>query len=308
MPVKNFSYQKIAIPDDYEGKVEATFIQSDNNIVGQRPIFYLHGFVDYFFHPHLAEEFHKHGFNFYAIELRKYGHSMLDHQHPNYCKNLDEYYEEIDIAIEKIYAQDNKKIIFLGHSTGGLIASLYAKYGKRKDRLDSLILNSPFLEINTPAIVRQLSVPMMKLAIKVNKYANLPNALSPLYPKSIHKEYKGDWDFDLNYKPIKGFPAYFQWLLAIKEGQDKVKEGLNNKIPILLLHSSSSFLPSKWTDEIHTSDVVLNVEHMKKYAAKLGDNITIAEIPDARHDVFLSKKGVLQNAYDVVFKWLDKTT
>jgi alpha-beta hydrolase superfamily lysophospholipase len=306
MPIKKFSYQKINLPDDYEGEVEATFIQSNDNIAGQTPILYLHGFVDYFFHPHLAEEFHKHGYNFYAIELRKYGHSLLPHQHPNYCKTLDEYFEEIDIAIEKIYALDKKKVVFFGHSTGGLIASLYADYGKRKELLKALILNSPFLEINAPSIVRQLSSPIMKLAVKVNNYANFPNALSPLYPQSLHKDYKGEWDFNLAYKPIKGFPAYFQWLLAIKEGHDKIKVGLNNQLPILLLHSSSSFLPSKWTDDIHTADIVLNVEHMKKYANNLGENCTVIEVPKARHDIFLSNKKVRDYAYNEVFNWLDQ--
>ncbi len=305
MPIENFTYETIQLKDDYEGSVEATFIKSDKNIQGQTPILYLHGFVDYFFHPHLADEFHNKGYNFYAIELRKYGHSMREHQHPNYCKSLDEYYEEIDIVLQKIYAIDAKKIIFLGHSTGGLIASLYADHGKNKDLLAALILNAPFLEINSPAIVRKLSVPVFKVAVKLNHYVNLPNALSPLYPESIHKDYKGEWDFDLNYKPIKGFPAFFQWLIAIKEGQDKVKSKLSITIPILLLHSSDSFIPKKWSDRIHKSDMVLNVEDMKKYAHHLGNTVKVEEIADARHDIFLSQKPVREDAFQKMFSWLE---
>lgn len=306
MPLENFTYEKIELPDDYEGEVIATFIKSEKNIEGQVPVLYIHGFVDYFFHPHVADEFHKHGFNFYAIELRKYAHSYLEHQHPNYCNDLEEYFEEIDIVIQKIFDLDKKKILFLGHSTGGLIASLYANSGSKKELIKALILNSPFLEINAPGLVRKLSVPVMKMAVKANKYANLPNALSPLYPKSIHKDYEGEWDFDLEHKPIKGFPAYFNWLLAVKHGQDKVKEGLNTNIPILLMHSSTSFLPTKWKDEIHYSDVVLNVDDMIKYGPNLGENVDFIEIPKGRHDLFLSYHEPRKLAFSEMFSWLKK--
>ena len=145
----------------------------------------------------------------------------------------------------------------------------------------------------------------MKMAVKANKYANLPNALSPLYPKSIHKDYEGEWDFDLEHKPIKGFPAYFNWLLAVKHGQDKVKEGLNTNIPILLMHSSTSFLPTKWKDEIHYSDVVLNVDDMIKYGPNLGENVDFIEIPKGRHDLFLSYHEPRELAFSEMFNWLE---
>lgn len=306
MSTDNFTYEKIKLADDYEGEVVATIISSNMNKQGQIPVLYLHGFVDYFFHGHVADEFHKHGYNFYAIELRKYGHSLLSHQHPNYCKSLYEYFEEIDIVIDRIYSLDQNKVVFLGHSTGGLIASLYAAKGNKREYLSMLILNSPFLEINAPGIVRKLSVPVMKLAVKTNEYANLPNALSPLYPMSIHKDHSGEWDFNLDFKPIKGFPAYFRWLLAIKSAQDEVKAGLRIKIPILLLHSSDSFLPSKWSERIHHSDVVLNVEHMKTYASCLGENVDLLELAKARHDVFLSTKEVREAAFTQTFRWLNE--
>jgi alpha-beta hydrolase superfamily lysophospholipase len=305
MPLNNFTYQKLKLKDDYEGKAEATFIQSDKNIAGRKSILYIHGFVDYFFHPHVADEFHAHGFNFYALELRKYGHSFLSHQHPNYCKELTEYFEEIDLSIEKIYAIDNSEIYFLGHSTGGLITSLYLKEGNKKELISAMILNSPFLEINAPWLVRKMSIPILKIGMMISPYANIPNALSPLYPISLHKDHKGEWDFNLNYKPIKGFPAYFSWLLAIKKGQDKIKEGLMIPKPIVLMHSSASFLPKKWSDRIHKNDVVLNIQDMKKYGNNLGTNVTLLEIKEARHDIFLSVESVRKKAFKKLFDYLE---
>ncbi|CAN0234057.1 unnamed protein product, partial [Chrysoparadoxa australica] len=85
MTLNDFTKQTLEFPDDYEGKVIATLIRSNENIKGRKSILYIHGFNDYFFHPHLAEGFHNNDYNFFALELRKYGRSLLPHQHPNYC-------------------------------------------------------------------------------------------------------------------------------------------------------------------------------------------------------------------------------
>jgi alpha-beta hydrolase superfamily lysophospholipase len=55
------------------------------------------------------------------------------------------------------------------------------------------------------------------------------------------------------------------------------------------------------------TDMVLNVEHMKFYGKKLGPNVTLAEIPKAMHDVFLSKKEVRKVAFEKLFQWLKAT-
>lgn len=308
MPIKNFKYEKLFLREDYEGKVEATLISSEKNEVGQIPVLYLHGFVDYFFHPHLANEFHLHGFNFYALELRKYGHSTLPNQHPNYCKNIEEYFEEIDFALEQVYGECGKKVIFLGHSTGGLIVPLYAERGKKRDLIQCIILNSPFLDLNEPAIVRSIGVPILGAISKLFPYANLPKALDPIYAMSIHKDYTGEWDFDTNYKPIEGFPAYFAWLSAIKNAQDDIKMGLSIEIPILLMHASHSYKPKKWSKGVQKSDTVLNIDHMIKYGPRLGIDVTLVEIQDGMHDLFLSFESARNEAFKVMFKWIKQHT
>jgi alpha-beta hydrolase superfamily lysophospholipase len=306
MPIKNFKYEELLLEDDFEGKVKATLITSDKNNTGQIPVLYLHGFVDYFFHPHLADEFHQHGYNFYALELRKYGHSLMKHQHPNYCRNVEEYFEEISLAIAQIYKNDKKKIVFLGHSTGGLIVPLYAENGSQKDLIQAIILNSPFLDLNEPAIVRSVGVPLLGKISKIAPFANLPKALDPIYAKSVHKDYTGEWDFDTKYKPIEGFPAYFAWLSAIKNAQDIIKIGLGIKLPILLLHAADSYKPKKWSERVQKSDTVLNVAHMIKYGQGLGSDVTLVEIKDGMHDLFLSSETPGNMAFKEMFGWLEK--
>ncbi|MFN8597692.1 MAG: alpha/beta hydrolase [Anaerolineae bacterium] len=67
------------------------------------------------------------------------------HQHPNFCKDVREYFADISAAIEIITEVDSHSFLLLnGHSTGGLTTPLYAHEGQYKDRVNALFLNSPF--------------------------------------------------------------------------------------------------------------------------------------------------------------------
>lgn len=148
MDIGQFREQTLEMEDDYEGRVIATLIHSPENEGGRSAVLYLHGFNDYFFQAHVAEKFNENGYDFYALDLRKYGRSLLPHQHPNYCRDIKEYYEEIDRSLEIIQEETDKEIILLGHSTGGLIAASYLNDGTYRNQIDKLILNSPFLDFN----------------------------------------------------------------------------------------------------------------------------------------------------------------
>jgi alpha-beta hydrolase superfamily lysophospholipase len=58
-------------------EVIATLISSNRNLGDRRSVLYLHGYNDYFFHTHVAEKFNENNFDFYALDLRKYGRSLL---------------------------------------------------------------------------------------------------------------------------------------------------------------------------------------------------------------------------------------
>jgi alpha-beta hydrolase superfamily lysophospholipase len=47
----------------------------------------------------------------------------------------------------------------MGHSTGGLIAALWA--ARNSERIEGLILNSPWLDLQGSAIVRTLGTPVI---------------------------------------------------------------------------------------------------------------------------------------------------
>jgi len=301
----DYTSQNIKLNPDYEGEVNAVLTSSNFNTGNRRSVLYLHGYIDYFFHPHLGEKFNQNNFDFYALDLRKYGRSLMQHQHPNYCKDIEEYFEEISIAIRKIKS-GSKSIFLLAHSTGGLTASCYMNFGKDRDLIEGLILNSPFLDFNQSKFEKSISLFVAKIIAKVSSYAKLDGALSPIYAQSLHKDYYGEWEFNLDWKPIKGFPTYFKWVVAISRAQKKLEKS-NIKIPTLIMHSSGSFKTSKYSKEAMSNDLVLNIEDIKRVGKKLGDSVTLMKIDNSQHDIFLSPKAVREVGFDKMFAWLEDT-
>jgi hypothetical protein len=68
-----FTAETIPLPDDAEGPVVATLVKRPASAPTTRAVLYVHGFSDYFFHVHVAELFNELGYDFYALDLRKYG-------------------------------------------------------------------------------------------------------------------------------------------------------------------------------------------------------------------------------------------
>src|SRR5207249_7319683 len=100
----------------------------------------------------LADFFVSHGIDFYALDLRKYGRSLQPHQTPNFCLDLSDYYAELDEATRIIKSEGHNRLLVNGHSTGGLITSLWAHDRRADGIVDALFLNSPFLDLNAPPL------------------------------------------------------------------------------------------------------------------------------------------------------------
>jgi len=301
----DFDFQTIELLPDYEGRVTSTLISSKFNVGNRKSVLYLHGYIDYFFHPHLCEKFHDHGIDFYALDLRKYGRSILQHQHPNYCMHMDEYFEEVSFAIQQIHASGNVPIILLGHSTGGLLASNYMNDGKERSRIESLVLNSPFLAFNQSRIKQRLTLIAARAIAALLPFSKIDGALSPAYAQSVHKSYFGEWEFNLEWKPIEGFPTYFKWILAIAKAQKKLLNS-NIEVPVLVMHSSRSRELSNFSEEAMSADIVLNVKDILEIGSQLGKRVTLLEIDNAQHDIFLSPKTVRDEAFEKMFNWLQR--
>jgi len=304
---KQFSITKLKCKDDNKGRVEATLLEKKTEKASAKAMLYIHGFVDYFFQYELAEWANKLGFNFYAIDLRKYGRSILPHQKPNDFKNYLEYFEGLDMAVDFIRnKQGNKKLVLMGHSTGGLVASLFAHHRSSKKTIDVLILNSPFFDFNMPALSKKIGLPLIAWLGRLFPTLPSPAGLKRGYAESLHKDFSGEWDFDIKYKPIAGFPLNLGWINAIYTAQKELQKGLDIQVPILLMHASKSVIPGDYRKDMLTADAVLDVEDIARYATGLGKNIEVVVIQDGMHDLILSKKEVRNEVYKTMQTFLQK--
>ena len=298
----DYTCHTINLKPDYEGPAAAVLISSNFNLGNRKSVLYIHGYIDYFFQAHLGAAFNANGFDFFALDLRKHGRSLLAHQRPNYCKDIEEYFEEISISIQKIQ-EKSTAIYLLGHSTGGLVASSYMNQGKEKNRIAGLLLNAPFFDLDQNKFEKCITYFVSKIMSKIAIYSKTNGALSPVYAQSIHKDFYGEWDFNTNWKPIKGFPTYFKWIVAIIKAQKKLEQS-HITVPILILHSSDAVRLSTFSKEAMSKDIVLNIEDMKRIGATLGNEVSFLKIKNAQHDVFLSEKKVRAAAFDQMFSWL----
>jgi alpha-beta hydrolase superfamily lysophospholipase len=301
------------VTDDYEvrtldlaGAKVATLVRLPAETATRGAILYVHGFADYFFQRHVAEHFTAQGYDFYALDLRNYGRSLRDGDTPNYVTDLEEHFEELDAAVAKIHEDGHTKLVMMGHSTGGLITPLWLQ-ARRDHKVDALVLNSPWFELAENAALRTVGTTVVKAVGRVAPKAVLVKGLGPAYGQSIHKDHHGEWDFDLKMKPLAAFPVLAGWLRAIRIGHARLQRGLNLTLPVLVLHSSRSWLHAKvWAPEAMTADTVLDVADMVKYAPRLGSDVTVVEITDGLHDLFLSAEPVRAKALAEVDTWLDE--
>jgi alpha-beta hydrolase superfamily lysophospholipase len=213
-----------------------------------------------------------------------------------------------DVAADAAPTTD---VLIYGHSTGGLIVPLWLDRMRRhgditRRRITGLVLNSPWLDLQGPAILRTAPTGAAIGAIsRIRKKRVVRPPTEGGYGATLHKEYGGEFDYNLEWKPIGGFPVTFGWLHAIRRAQIKLHRGLDVGVPNLILRSDRSVREVSDPDTIQRGDAVLDVRQIARWAGCIGNRSTIVPIVDAKHDVFLSVAESRHAAYCELDKWLD---
>lgn len=304
----DFKYTTIEQPNDYSGKVVSTLIKKETIIKGDRAILYVHGYNDYFFQKEMADTFITHGYNFYAIDLRKYGRSILKDQTKFEARSLDEYFEDIDSALYIIEEDCINNVILIGHSTGGLISAYYLSSKKDHEGIiKTLILNSPFLEFNLNSFQKEYLVPLVSSFSGVFPNISIPQNSNDAYAQSLLRNYHGEWDYNTSWKLPLSPDVTSGWIGAIYKAQRKLQIDANINIPILLMRSDRSIYGEQWTSDFNRGDAVLNVDDISKYGRKLGSNVNEVVVKEGLHDLVLSHKPIRDALYKYILNWLNKT-
>ncbi|MFF1829390.1 alpha/beta hydrolase [Paenarthrobacter sp. NPDC058040] len=275
-----------------------------------RAVLYLHGWADYFLQTELAEYLTASGFHFYALDLRKFGRSLLPGQTPGYTPDLAVYDEDIAAALLEIDRDVASRtsnplpptIHVIAHSLGGLIAALWAD--RNPGRIGTLVLNSPWLELQGSSLVRSIAMHLIEPFARTDPKRPFRFPDMPAYWESVSSDAHGEWPLDPVWRPRASFPIRAGWTKAVLAGHTAVERKLNIDAPVLVLLSGRTRIQAEWTAELMRADAVIDVEETSRRALGLGRRTAVFRYPGALHDVFLSRKTIRQQAYRDVAVWL----
>ena len=315
-------FEQLTLPlgSDDEGEIVATLVRhlpeeslaervfGDRLFPDQRPlahvdVLYVHGWSDYFFQTRLARYFADLGARFFALDLRKYGRSLRPGQTPGYITDLDAYDEDISAARDAM-GGTGRRLALLGHSTGGLILSLWAS--RHPGVASALILNSPWLEFQLSGIGRAALAPVVSLRARLHPLDVSPQVDLGYYARAQREVADPDdpVETNLQWRPDQTMAVYAGWFHAILEGHARVAAGLAIDSPVCVLLSARSAVPARWSEELTRADSVLYVDTIARAALKLGPSVTVERIDGAIHDVFLSRHEAREDAYARLDRWV----
>lgn len=289
----------------FDGPCRSTIIRKLCGNSSRKAFLYVHGFNDYFFQKEMGERFVDSGFNFYAVDLRRYGRSRQPWQYPFNIRKQEEYFADIDSAIAQIRKDGNTDITLGGHSTGGLTVAFMGAMKGNDVGVDRIVTDSPFLEWNYNSFMRNFAIPTISFLGKMFKNAKIKQSQCDGYASSLLKEYYGEWTYNTDWKMIYSPPVTYSWIGAINSAQNRLmKKAKNIAVPILVMHSSRKIDGCGYTPEFQTGDAVLDPEMIHERGSKLGTVRQICSIDSGLHNLILSKEKTRNTAYDTIFSFI----
>ncbi|MFV0375534.1 alpha/beta hydrolase [Microbacterium sp.] len=265
-------------------------------------VLYVHGWSDYFFQTEVARWWNARGARFFALDLRRYGRSLREGQTPGYVADLDEYDADIAAALAAM-ARGSRRLVLMGHSTGGLILTLWA--ARFPGVAHALVLNSPWLEMQGGPVARQALGAFVHLRATVDPLGGQPEVDFGFYtraqreigtlPTDVHRE---------QWRPDRGFATHPGWFSAVLRGHERIAAGVEVGCPALVLLSARWMPPVQWAEDMTRADTVLVVDDIARAATRIGADVTVARIHDGVHDLFLSRPGPRAAAFAALDRWM----
>lgn len=289
----------------FDGPCRSTIVRLINPRPTGRAYLYVHGFNDYFFQSEMGRIFVDSGYDFYAVDLRRYGRSREPWQYPFNVRDMREYFADIDSALAQIRRDGNTDITLSGHSTGGLTVLYFAAEKGKECGVDRVVTDSPFLEWNYNAFMRDIGAPTVGFLGKIFKNSKITQAHCDGYAYSLLKQYHGQWEYNTDWKMTYSPPVTFSWVGAINSAQSRLmKKRGDISVPILVMHSSRKIEGCGWTPEFQTGDAVLGPAMIRERGLRLGHERMVCTIDSGIHDLTLSEPGPRAAAYDTIFRFL----
>ena len=291
---------------DHTDGTRCTVIRLRHATQSEAGILYIHGYSDYFFQREMAMEFYNAGYDFYAVDLRRYGRSLRKGEKMFAVdSDLSEYFADIRSGIQAMLADGTRRIALMGHSTGGLTAALYMATGNPAPEITRLVLNSPFLAWNLPPLTRQAAIPAVSLLGRWFPHMPVRQRPDASYARSLAKRHGGEWDYNRDWKPDVLPDPEAAWVRAIERGQRRLMRHADDvTVPVLLLHSDSTARKGDPAEKFKRADAILDVDLLAARGRRLGRQVTEVTVSGGLHDLSLSARPVREFFYRVVIDWL----
>lgn len=307
--LKGYEARYVNQGEAFDGPCRSTIVRKLNPKGSKKAFLYIHGFNDYFFQSEMGERFVDSGYNFYAVDLRRYGRSREPWQYPFNIRNQEEYFNDIDSALCQMIKDGNTDITLGGHSTGGLTVILYGAIKGEDVMVNRIVTDSPFLAWNFSPFMRKIAIPVVGFMGKIFKNMNIKQSKCDGYAYSLLKEYYGEWVYNTDWKMIYSPPVTGSWINAISSAQGKIlKNKKNIKVPLLVMHSSRKIDGCNYTPEFQTGDAVLDPFMIQERGVQLGieNEREVCAIDSGLHDLILSREYVRDAAYDTIFSFIKR--
>ncbi|MBR2058794.1 MAG: alpha/beta hydrolase [Fibrobacter sp.] len=303
-------------------------------------ILYVHGYNDFFFQRELAEKADSAGYAFFAIDLHYCGRSLMPGDARGDMRNMREFFAELDYAVElaRVITKERAEslallsertdtadttgrerrlldvsrrayslpMVLMGHSQGGLLAAFYAGH-RPEEKFAALVLNSPFFDFNFNWLVRNLAIPVVSEIAMYLPDFSIGSSGNPNYAYSLDKKYYGEWLYNTEWKSESRPEQFLGWVRAIHKAQQELHRGFHINSPTLVMHGDCTEKGEEWSENYMHCDGVLDVEHIEKWAPKVGPNVKTETIAGGLHDLFLSRKAVRDEAYAKAFRFIDES-
>ena len=187
----------------------------------------------------MAGFFNSKGFAVFTLDHRGHGLSGGRRAHVD---TFSDYISDLLIVTKKASAMTGKKRFFmLGHSMGGLIATLFA--GSKPELLDGLVLSSPFFGFAEkvpiykaiPGKILSGLMPTLSMATGLD-----PNVIS--HDKNVVNAYASD--------PLTLKTVTTRWFTEAKKAQEEAKNAVQKyKGPLLVMQAGDDKLVSPSTTQ-----------------------------------------------------------
>ena len=156
------------------------------------------------------------------------------------------------------------------------------------------------------SIEKKIALPRLSQLAKAFPDLLFPSRLNKFYVTSLHQFYHGEWLFNLEWKQPKMPLVRLSFIRAIYLAQQTLHQGITLNIPTLIMHSHQTRYPLRFNKDAQTSDVILDIEDMKKWGKTIKGDVQFYEAHNALHDVVLSKRPVRQAVYQKLFEWIEQ--